>query len=340
MNDSKKIYTEGEFVDFLERVFGPSYFSGTGKNKNINFICPICLDKKGNEYNKKKLAIKIDGKNHLVKCWVCGYKSRNLLNLIRKFYPGLLQDYVDVFLGQQPINWEATDFESIPDDTVVKLPNGFQLFAHPFYSQPNKSLVNYLKKRLDGCTEDFDTLLWRWKFGFTDNSDEGNSNRIILPSLDKDGNLNYYTSRGIYKNSFPKYKNPKIDRENIIFNELNIDWKKPLVLVEGPFDLIKSTENSTCILGSELDEEYLLFQEIIKNKTSVILALDPDAEKKTDIIAKKLYEYDIDVFIVNIPKNYKDVGEMPQNEFAELVQKCSISYTREYALKRKISRIL
>lgn len=340
MSNSQKVYTEGELLDFLENVFGDSYSSGSGSNKNINFVCPVCVEKKGNDYNKKKLAVKIDGKSHLVKCWVCGYKSRNLLNLIRRFFPEALQDYIDTFLGEQPINWEQDSSEGRISDSELGLPQGFQLFAKPFYSEPNKYLKSYLKKRLDGCNDDIETLLWRWKFGFTEEMSHGYSNRVIFPSLSSDGSLNYFTSRGVFQKCFPKYKNPSVDRENIIFNEININWEKPLVLVEGPFDLIKSTQNSTCILGSELNEEYLLFQEIIKHKTPIVLALDPDAEKKTDEIAKRLYAYGIDVYIVNIPKPYKDAGEMNQSEFIELVQKCSISYTKEYALKRKIARIL
>ena len=30
------------------------------------------------------------------------------------------------------------------------------------------------------------------------------------------------------------------------FNELNINWNKPLTLVEGPLDLIKTNDTSTC----------------------------------------------------------------------------------------------
>ena len=46
---------------------------------------------------------------------------------------------------------------------------------------------------------------------------------------------------------------------------INIDWSKELALVEGAFDLVKSNENSTCLLGSKLSEKSRLFLQIIKN---------------------------------------------------------------------------
>ena len=91
---------------------------------------------------------------------------------------------------------------------------------------------------------------------------------LILPSYDKNGELNFYVSRNIdadTANSF-KYKNANVSKNKIIFNEINIDWNIPLTLVEGPLDLLKTNDNATCLLGSALNEEMLLFQQIVKNK--------------------------------------------------------------------------
>ena len=69
-------------------------------------------------------------------------------------------------------------------------------------------------------------------------------------------------------------------KKQIIFNELNIKWDEELTIVEGPFDLTKSNFNTTCLLGSSLNESYELFKKIVKNKTPVLLGLDPDAMTK------------------------------------------------------------
>ena len=85
-------------------------------------------------------------------------------------------------------------------------------------------------------------------------------------------------------------------------------------MVEGPFDLTKCDDNATCLLGSALGEDYVLFHNIVKNQTPVLLAMDPDAKKKAHNIAKKLAEYGIDIRMLDLG-NHKDVGEMSRVDF-------------------------
>ena len=103
--------------------------------------------------------------------------------------------------------------------------------------------------------------------------------------------------------------NPRVKRSEVIFNEINIDWSEELTIVEGPFDLMKSNQNATCLLGSTLNQRHALFKKIVANKTPVLLALDPDASKKTQDIATLLYSFDIAVKVLDIYP-YDDVGEM------------------------------
>ena len=78
--------------------------------------------------------------------------------------------------------------------------------------------------------------------------------------------------------------------------------------------MTKCTENATCLLGSHLSQESVLFTKIVKNRTPITLALDPDAIKKSHDIAKSLYSYDVPVKIMSVPKG-TDVGDMSKNEF-------------------------
>ena len=59
-----------------------------------------------------------------------------------------------------------------------------------------------------------------------------------------------------------------------------------------------------------------LFQKIVRHDTPVYVALDPDAEKKSLQLIKKMIEYDIEVYKVDISP-YADVGEMSAEEFQE-----------------------
>ena len=137
--------------------------------------------------------------------------------------------------------------------------------------------------------------------------------RVIIPSFNKEGYINFFVSR-TYRDGFPKYKGPAIQKSYIIFNELYIDWNKPIVLTEGIFDAIVAGENAVPLLGSSLQEDHLLFERITKENTVVYIALDSDAQKKEMKIADKLMSYGVEVWKINISP-FKDVGEMTREEF-------------------------
>ena len=95
-----------------------------------------------------------------------------------------------------------------------------------------------------------------------------------------------------------KYLNPPVGRD-IIFNELNIDWDEPVILVEGVFDAIVAGYNAIPILGSTLREESKLFQAIVIHDTPIYLALDEDAKKKQGYIIQLCRKYNVDMKIIN-----------------------------------------
>jgi len=123
----------------------------------------------------------------------------------------------------------------------------------------------------------------------------------------------------------------------MVFNELFIDWSSELTLVEGPFDLVKCNDNATCLLGSFLARDSLLFQKIIEHKTPVLLALDPDAKIKTIKIARSLLEYDVPVRMLDHGE-YDDVGDMTKQEFSRR-RKDAKSWNNTQGLLAKIQNM-
>tara|TARA_Y100000310_G_scaffold333012_1_gene409702 strand:- start:1560 stop:2330 length:771 start_codon:yes stop_codon:yes gene_type:complete len=238
----------------------------------------------------------------------------------------LLQRYIPTALEEYRSNYhKGKSFKiDLPDDIApvenLEIKN-FRLLA----SQKNsldpdiKATLRYVANR--GITN---RDMWYFKLGTA--SSGRFRRRVIMPSFDSDGNMNYYAARTIDRDSGRKYINAKIPKKNIIFNEINIDWNRELTLVEGPFDLVKCDENATCILGSSLGEKYTLFQEIVRNQTPIILALDPDVVHKAHSIAKRLSEYGISVRMIDLGK-FKDVGEMSKSDF--LYAKDSAHYWSE-----------
>ncbi len=324
------IFTRGQSISFIEKTFGEGRLSNGGLN--VSVVCPECVAKKPSGYSKKKLVIRTD--NFISHCWVCGYKSRNLVPLLKRWHPEALQEYIKNFLsGEQltDIEQEDTDNEKKLHD-VLTLPAGFQLLATAEFSSEVFKAKKYLERRGIGKKSD----LWYWKFGIVEEN-EDLSHRIIFPSFDCAGKLNYWTARSFSKEAKGmKYQNPQIDRKSIIFNEFNIDWNSPLTLVEGPFDLVKCNQNATCLLGSEFTSEYKLFRTIVENKTPVVLALDPDAKMKALKIAKELSEYDIKVTLLTVPSEKEDVGAMSKEEFRNLYSSGGILYEASSHLLLKI----
>lgn len=319
------VYTKGQTIEFIERVFGEGRASNGGLNLSV--LCPVCVSKKPPGYSKKKLVIRTD--NFISHCWVCGSKSKNLLPLIKRWFPHHLPEYIKTFVqGDQ-----LTDLEDgyvQPEIAVATLPTGFRLLVLSGDNDvPAKQLKRYLSRRGIYSEKDF----WYWKFGIT-SDDEDLANRVIIPSFAADGTLNYWTARATQKGQMPKYVNPAVDRLTIIFNEINIDWKKPLTLVEGPFDLLKCNQNATCLLGSEFGPEYLLFRKIVENCTPVVLAMDEDAKHKALRIAKKLSEYDVPVTLLWVSQEKGDVGAMTKEEFRLLYAKGTPYNVHTYLLQK------
>jgi DNA primase len=116
-------------------------------------------------------------------------------------------------------------------------------------------------------------MIEKYQIGFCDVGDHGG--RIIIPSYDKSGELNYYIARSWNPMSRAKYKNPEAEKDKIIFWESMIDWSKDIYLVEGAFDGL-FVDNSIPMLGKHMSQ--LLFETIYtKAKGDVIICLDADA---------------------------------------------------------------
>jgi len=191
-------------------------------------------------------------------------------------------------------------------EEILSLPDGFTTLTSKTNPLSYKKYLNYLKKR--GLTQQ-DILYW--KIGFC--SDGEYKDRIVIPSFNSDGNVNFFVGRTVVGDKFAKFKQPSISKD-IIFNELYLDFDNDITLVEGIFDAIKAGHNAIPMLGSTLREESKLFQKIVGYDTAVYMALDPDAKKKESEIIRKLINYGIEVYKVDILP-YKDAGEMTKEEF-------------------------
>ena len=284
--------------------------------KEYLFFCPFC------KHHKPKLSINLEKG---AKCWVCDWSTPKLYYLVNKTGNreqksewANLEDIVEISDFTEDLFRER---EVEEQEQIIKLPNEFISLANKTLPKTSLFALNYLKER-EVTRQD----VQYWKIGYCI---EGQyKNRIIIPSFNNDGYVNYYVAR-TFKNHWPRYKNPHV-KKDIIFNELYLNWEEPIVIVEGIFDAIKAGPNSIPILGSTLRENSKLFQAIVKHNPIVYIALDKDAEKKSHWIIKSLLQYDIEIYKIDV--NEEDVGEMEKSKFLEAKQNSTLMSTAHYLI--------
>ena len=265
------------------------------------YHCPYC------GHHKKKMSINFS--NGYWKCWVCDTRGKNIYRIVRKF--GNYQQRQKYRELQGLV--DLTDFEemfkeynNIEEKQILEMPEGFVSLCNKDLPMDSTDAFRYLSSRGIGRRE-----ILKWKIGYCK---EGRyAGRIIIPSFDVEGDLNYFIARS-YVGHTRRYLNPPANRD-LVFNELNIDWDEPIVLVEGVFDAIAAGGNAIPILGSTLREGSRLFQAIAIHDTPVYMALDHDAEKKAEWIIKSMLRYDLEVH--KVPIDDEDVGEMGNEEFKQ-----------------------
>jgi hypothetical protein len=136
--------------------------------------------------------------------------------------------------------------------------------------------------------------------------------RIIIPSFDMKGNINYFIARSYTSGEWQKYKNPPAEKD-FIFNDLYLDWDKDITIVEGVFDAIVA-HNAIPLLGSTLRENSYIFQKIVDKCDKIYIALDSDAQAKEDKISQLFISYGVDVYRINT-SGFGDIGEMDKKTF-------------------------
>ncbi len=330
------VKTTTEKLNFIKKL--SLNYKNSKDSPEIAIWCPFC-----NNNNKNKLKMIVNVEKNLFHCFVCNSKGKNIIFLIKKLNPSSFNE-AKIYFGENSsvINdeWlnilnELDDFEVEQEkQDIVEIPEGFMLCALNLNSKdPDvRDVVNYALRR--GCSEH---KMWLLRLGVSNHPQFRRS--LIVPSLDENGNINFYTCRRIDAETTDMYKyiNCNASRVKIVFNELNINWKKPLTIVEGPLDLLKTNDNATCLLGSALPKDSALFKKIVKNQTPVILALDKDAISKTLKIADDLMKYNIDVSLMDTSFE-KDVGDMSHEMFDNLYQN-SCKLDTSSLLLNKISLI-
>jgi DNA primase len=282
-------------VELLEEILGDHglHYDNRGQ---ISFNCPVC-DEGRNKHN-----LEINYISNVYKCWSCGDIENTHGSLGKLFdkFGNKKQKNLYYILKPETVPVKEKKYKKL------KLPESFTLFkdSHKIYPV-RRQAYNYLNSR--GIT---DEIIEKYGIGFCDKG--SHVGRIVVPSYDKKGELNYYVARSWDPHTKFKYKNPEAEKDKIIFNEKLIDWNKDIYLVEGVFDGF-FLDNSIPMLGKHMSE--MLFDKVYNNaKGNVIIALDGDAWNNAiklyhELNGGELYEK---IKIVKLPKD-QDVCDLGGN---------------------------
>lgn len=272
-------------LSLVESVLGKSK---PGSKQNKAFYCPFC------NHHKQKLEIDLD--TQFWHCWICNAKGRRLVHLFSKVNVerSKIQKLLSILdeLDHRPRRTQKPE-------SVVYLPPEYQPLWEIQKTPEYRNAVSYLKGR--GITI-YDIL--KYRIGYCDKGEY--SNKIIIPSFDHEGQLNYFVGRSYYKADVFKHKNPKVSK-NIIGFDLMINWNLPIILVEGAFDAITIKRNAIPLFGKVINTA--LKQKIVDRQVKEIyVCLDQDAKKQAIESAEYFMGNGIDVYFVDMQD--KDPNQM------------------------------
>lgn len=273
--------------------------------------CPCCADMKGvKSDNKYNLEINI--RKNRFHCWVCGDSNsmKGKLSKLFKLYGNndLLNEYKQEINSIRQsrlfqINENTNDFDDeFEIDNEIRLP-----IAYKIVNKDDKNAINAYKYLISRGISD--RIIEKYNIGYIGNDlsvENVYRNRIVIPSYDKFGELNYWISRDYTNTSKRKYLNPDVEKKSIIFNEYNINWYENITLVEGVFDHIV-TPNSIPLLGKSLKTDSYVFSTLIsKAKANVNIFLDDDAISDAYKMYNLLYNTSIrdKVRFIKCPNGY------------------------------------
>lgn len=290
----------------LESVLGKGKTTNKG---HMAFSCPFC-----HSSSKRKLEVQtvLDKYGETPwHCWVCNSAGKKLTSLFKAL--NVSRDTMSELysaLNMQPKYSSIEIGENFASKPAIHLPKEYIPLYKPSNSIEYRNAIYYLNvKRQVSLSE-----IVKYNIGYCEDGEY--AKKIIIPSYDESGKLNYFVGRSYYEDESFKHKNPDVSK-NIVGFELFVNWSLPIVLVEGAFDAISVRRNVIPLFGKTISEE--LRKKIIENKVQkLFICLDKDAQKQALAHAEYFMNNGIEVYFVDLKQ--KDPGEIGFVEMCKLIK--------------------
>ena len=289
------------------------------KGNEIAYHCPFC--------NHHKPKLQVNTETQKWHCWTCNSGGKKLTSLLRK----LDVDRKTISLIREiygDSNWTPQQ-EDADTKVFIQLPKEFISLVEEAsgFNPEYKHAIYYLNQR--GITQ---KDIIKYNIGYCK---EGlYSRRVIIPSYNSDGSLNYFVSRSYYPEEKMKYKNPPISK-NIICFESQVNWNEPIILCEGVFDAITIKRNAIPLLG-KFPSKQLVEKIFMSGVSDIVISLDNDAINEALKAAEYFRKNGINVKMMYLKD--KDASDMGYVKFYEELKKTK-EFSSEELLLNKINSL-
>ena len=293
-----------KLLQLLESVLGKG--KSTSGN-NIAFFSPFT------SHYKPKLEIDVNtntaGENPW-HCWISDKKGRTISSLFKQI--GLPKERFEQLakIIESSRYRNSTEIKTV---TAITLPEHYAPLWHKKSTPDYRNAMHYLKQR--GVTM-LDIL--KYRIGYCEHGEYGG--KIIIPSYDDTGQLNYFVSRAYYQADKQKHKNPKISKDIIGF-DLSINWSQPIILCEGAFDAIAIKRNAIPLFG-KIIQPALQKKIIEKRVRDIYICLDADALRNAIQIAERFMAEGLNVYFIQLQN--ADAAELGFEQITKIINNTDI----------------
>ena len=283
-------------LGLLETVLGKG--KGSKTTMDYAFYCPVC------KHHNPKLIVNI--KSGQYNCWTChpATKGKTPVSLLKKVDAPTekILEMKNYFQG------DNTKIDSVKPNKVT-LPEDFISLFNADKSLECRHALAYLKKRNISIQE-----IQKYNIGYCKAGRY--RNRIIVPSYDKDGNVNYFIARSFEPDPSRKYDAPSCNKTELIGLEYFVNWSVPIILCEGIFDAIAIRRNAVPLFGKTIPKSLML--KLVESEVKTIyLALDKDALKEALDYSQNLLNHGKEVYLIELEG--KDPSELGFENMTKLL---------------------
>ena len=288
-----------DLLSLLETVLGDSEKKSHG---NYRFHCPLPNCSSVRKRLEVQTETNSNGCNPDGGCWVCNGKGTTIRSLFKqasvdaKYFTRLKTIVPDKAYGSTT---EIIEVITLPDEykSLQDVKKTDMAGRH--------ALVYLLKKR--GITME---EIIKYQLGYCERGRY--ASRIIIPSFDQNGTLNYFTGRSWIEDEEKRYDQPYGSRGGIIPFELYINWSAPIILCEGFLDAIAIRRNAIPLLEKGITPA-LLTKILGSFVEKIYIVLDRDGLKESLDHANMLMSNGKRVYLVELQE--KDPSKMGFCEF-------------------------